>query len=1166
MFETNIWNFEPADGSPAWAEVEGVPSLRLSAGDTHTVWPAVQPGPLDSAGGFRAHSIRVAFTVERAGAHVLNLQFTSERGPCPDIEVAIDGRRGIFHPTVVRADRTATGEPGPTAGPSHIRVPVPAEWLPVGAHTVTITTVLDEAAALGEHAGADHQVVLRSTEQLPDARSHYGTWFGAYIRWWSARLGRADDERHAEEESSGSVTLQPTPFFIASEGRETELIDCDVAWPAGAGRPTGVILEWNGQSVTMPPVPEDRDFGMFRWRFAATAFEATTDVRIASSLGSSTQEVTPCRKWQLHLIPHVHLDLGFTDAQGKVLELHCRNIDRALDLIDADSRFRFSVDGSVVAYEYERTRSRKQVDRMKQAIAAGSLGVNSFHSNFLTGVTSLEELFRSTEYARTLPVSERTHIRYANLTDVPTHSRAIPSVLAELGIDGFIGMSNHGRAATDTSDELHLMSPVRWQGPDGSEVLAHFADHYSQLRFIAADPQSLVGATNGLQRYLSRYERAEYAPMDLAIIGTHADNEDIADGDTGFVERWNAEFAWPRLRVSSFDEYLAAVAPLMDRLPLWRSESGSYWEDGVGSASRDFAQYRNSQVALPAAETFGALVSGLSEHLRVNRDELDRAWRDLSVASEHTFTWARSTSHPHAFAVEDQLGWKRRYIDDAQRIAIDEPRRQASQLATVAGLIGPGVLVYNPHAWLTDLDAEADLAEDVEIVGTEGVIAVEVISNCAGMRRVRFRVEQMQAHEWRYFTMSKGLITLPGGDGDPTGSHRVAVSGFGDAHNERIETDAWIVDLDSASGLPLRLYHRASGRELLDPECAHRLGQVVRAGAAPFSEAESQELSHPDAIHGHRRRRTLSIENFRYVPDPTPSNLVLESPHTAFVGSRRTPDGVRLRWEGRGTGIESLVMELLLRDTAPTCNLDIEFVKRPCLDMEAVYVAFPFAGTNPVVRYDRQLGWVEPRIDHGPGASNEWLSHTNAVSIASEEGEIIWTGRDAPLFSIGNVVRGVWPTKFTDGDARIYSYAMNNFWPCNVPPAQSGRQRFSYRFAVSDGFDPAKSGRQGRIARQDAHAVEILPLDQFAPSLQPTSRRASLGLVADSDAVDLQLLSEGDGQPIAQVLNLSDKPITVNVSIPKGYRIVDADAAASGSTYAADLPAFGVERVRLTRC
>lgn len=86
--------------------------------------------------------------------------------------------------------------------------------------------------------------------------------------------------------------------------------------------------------------------------------------------------MTPSRRWNLHLIPHVHLNLGFTDAQGKVIELHCRNIDRALDLFDRDDALRFCIDGSFVVDQYVRTRSARQVRRLHAAIERGVLGVN----------------------------------------------------------------------------------------------------------------------------------------------------------------------------------------------------------------------------------------------------------------------------------------------------------------------------------------------------------------------------------------------------------------------------------------------------------------------------------------------------------------------------------------------------------------------------------------------------------------------------------------------------------------------------------------------------------------------------------------------------------------------------------------------------------------------
>ncbi|MET4780425.1 hypothetical protein [Glaciihabitans sp. UYNi722] len=1160
-----LWTFAPESAAGSWQNIDLLPTITIGAGGETESWPAVQPGVLDETGNYVAHRIVVLFDVPETARAVLDLQFSSERGPCPDLEIVVDGiHRGVFHPVVIRDDRTATGEPGPTAGPVHLRVPLPAAWLPAGAHSISVTTVLDEAAALGDRDGVNHDVRYRSSEHLPAARAHYGNWFGCYIRWSSASLVLTD-ELEPGLPAAPSVVLSATPLFIDTDRGEAELVDCDLSWEAGTPLPGSIELDWGTEVVQVPAIPPGRDFGMFRWRFPAPPFSERTTVRFRVGEREGSQEIVPARKWQLHLVPHVHLDLGFTDAQGKVLELHCRNIDRALTKMEEDPRFRFAVDGSAIMQEYERTRSRGQVERMRRAITRGALGVNAFHSNLLTGVVSLEELYRSMDYSLTLPVSEVTSIRYANLTDVPTYSRAIPSVLSHLGIDGFVGMANHGRAATDTSDELHLMSPVRWQGPDGSEVLAHFADHYSQLRFIAADPQSLVGATNGLGRYLARYERSDYLPNDLAVIGTHADNEDLADGDTGFVDRWNEAFAWPRFRVSTFDEYLSSVAPLRDRLPVWKSESGSYWEDGVGSAASDFASYRRTQALLPAAETFGALVAASYSAVTTNRVEFDRAWNDLAVAAEHTLTWSRSTSHPHAFPVQDQLGWKRRYIEDAHRVAIDEMRRHAAQLAELVDVAGPGFLAWNPHSWTTDLEAEIDLADGIDLLDADGIMPFELISSCGGMRRLRVRLPAMPPHSWRFLPMTAGLLTLPGGDASPAASTALAVAANDLVHQTDagvITSPGWVLELDDKTRLPRSLRHRPTGRELLDPSSSVRLGQIIRTGEKPFSETDAEWLARPPAVHGHQRGRTLSIENFRYIADPPRSDLISESPILEFDGYRETFDGIRVRWSGSGAGIDGVVVELLLRNDSAMCDLDVRFVKQPCLDMEAIYVAFPFAGSNPVVRYDRQLGWVNPSSDHGPGASNEWGALTNTVSIDTDEGEILWTALDAPLFAVGDVVRGAWPTSFPANSGAIFSYAMNNYWPCNTPPVQSGEAGFSYRVGITEGFDAAQSSRFGRIARVDAQLSEILPLDRYRPDTPVVYRAGVLAALGGDSALDVKVVETKEKEAVLCVTNLGEEPLSTLLTLPGDYRIAEGSSHAGG-TVRVELAGFGVQRVAL---
>lgn len=375
--ENPIWSLTP-DGTreSGWTEVDGHPTALVRAGGEGEggAWPAIQPGVFDASGGFRSHRITVDFTLTDTVGAVLALDFSAERGQCPDLEIILDDHHAVVHPTVIRNDRSETGEPGPVAGLVHLRIPIPASWLSAGPHTLSITTVVDIASALGETAGADHTVCYEPGEVLPAARATYGNWFGSYIRWANASLIESVDTEHRV-----GVTLSPTPFYVHTEDGEAELIDCDLSWPAGSPAPDGVTIDWAGETITLPAVPAGRHFGMFRWRFPAPpGFDERTIVVVRRGNHEESVTLTPSRRWTLHVIPHVHLDLGFTDSQGKVLELHCRNIDQAVDRMAVDESFRFCVDGSMIVAEYVRTRTPERVQRMVAAVAAGQLGVNTF--------------------------------------------------------------------------------------------------------------------------------------------------------------------------------------------------------------------------------------------------------------------------------------------------------------------------------------------------------------------------------------------------------------------------------------------------------------------------------------------------------------------------------------------------------------------------------------------------------------------------------------------------------------------------------------------------------------------------------------------------------------------------------------------------------------------
>ena len=1134
LLERLLWSVTPARDA-AWLPEDELPTVRVDVDQAETAWPAVHPGVHDADGGHRAHRVIATFRTERAEDAVLRLDYVAERGPCPDLELVLDGRyRAIQHLDPERTDRTRAGDPGPVAG-GHgtLLVELPAGWLGPGEHELAITTVLDEAAATGAARGNEDGVRRDVGEALSAARTQYGKWFGSYLRWTSVRLERSDQPPAAEV----SWSLRPTPLYLHSEDSPVPLVELTMNVPAGGSMPAEVALLFSDQRIEVPPAPEGRDFGMVRWRLPAPGFTSTSDFTVlVGELPVHRATLTPTRQWTLHLIPHVHLDLGFTDTQAKAIELHCRNIDKALDRHAQDPDFRYSVDGSFVVQEYLRTRSPERGERLRAAIAEGVIAVSAFHSNILTGVASLEELRRALEFGCALPPAPGAVPRYANITDVPTYTGVLPTLLHTAGVDAFVGMANHHRAATDDSDEVHLASPVRWRAPDGSEVLAHFADHYSQLRFIAADPQSVAGAVSGLERYLRRYERPDYLPSDLAIIGTHADNEDLADGDTSFVHRWNEVFAYPRARVSTFPEYLGAIEPLRDRLPVHRAEGGSFWEDGLAASAADAAAYRQAQALLPAAEQLGTIVQLLDGRYRPQREALDRAWEGLIIGGEHTWSWARTVANPHAPQIEDQLAWKRRAIDDAARISRDESRRALSQLAEVLALDGPCLLVYNPHSWPASLTVELDLPTRSAPLDAAGKpVPLEVLSECAGMRRVRLVLDELPGYGYRALPLSDTADTVPAGDDVLAGrfdqvDERTPVTEM--AAGSTVASEVWQLRLREGDGLPIGLTHLPSGQQLLDGSAQYALGELVRMVSA-------------EAGHGgpHDRAAITQLDS-RYHRNGTTS-VAEQRASLRLLGSRTTPDGIRLRWVGDGPGIDDIVLELLLRDRAQTCELTVEFTKQPVLDMESVSLSFPFLVEQATVRYDRQLGWVRPREDHGPGSSNEWLSASSVVTVTAPDGPgVIWSAPDNPLFSASDLVRGTWPTRFSETNGHLFAYLMNNFWPCNTPATQQGRVGFRYVFGAAPRHSSAAASRFGAEARLGALASEVTMLDRFSEGRPARFLEGSLLDLGTPADCRVAFATAADGGLRIRLSNLSEEATDVRLRVPDGYRATDSGSSA----------------------
>jgi alpha-mannosidase len=622
--------------SPDWFSAPGTapPPFVVGASDPEHDWPRFHPGPFNGATAYQPCTASVVFSMDDPSsvAYELVVDVRALVGSCPHLLVSCNGQRTLAVVDPIPENRgDIITQPPLAGGAAEVTAILPAAWLRAGRNVIEITTTELEAP---------------TPEELRPSQPEYAAWFGSVLEHRGLLLREAPGSALAPV-----VEVRSLPLFERTEaGCVAALADLWVCVPAGFSRAEAhVTVDGTVHDVRLDL--EGRSGGWVRHRLALDDVAGPRDASVAlvvdGRAGTYAARLQPQRKWTLHLIPHVHLDVGYTDYQGKVFEVHSRNLDRAAALLDENPEYAFSVDGSLTVEKFIGGRSDEAVSGATAWMRAGRVAVNAFSVLFLTGLASLEECYRAAWTSADLRDRHGVPLTYANLTDVPSYSASLPSMLGALDVDWFLGIQNHTRGGNANSDDLHLRSPFRWQGVDGSEVIAYFSDQYSQLRFLCGDPPFIPAMAASFTRLLRRYERDDYAPVDLPIVGIASDNEDLGRGEVDLVARWNQRYAHPKLTYSTFPQYLRAVEGLRDSLPVVRGDGGSYWEDRAGTNALMFAEYRDAQALLPTAETLSVLTSRIDGRLRPPGNRLRAAWDALLLGCEHSWSATHSITHPH---------------------------------------------------------------------------------------------------------------------------------------------------------------------------------------------------------------------------------------------------------------------------------------------------------------------------------------------------------------------------------------------------------------------------------------------------------------------------------------------------------------------------------------
>ena len=965
-----LWSIGQADNSSDEFGLAPAPHPFDTAASSPKDWPQTQ-----SAGENNSRHLRFLLPEPTPAAVELVLDFNFTAVAPESVEIRLNGNSGAARIQPAYApDLDQRTSYLPTYSRQQLRIPMDGMLLHAGANELAIT-FQGEAGSVNW----DHLALRRAAPAATEGR------------------------------------LEPTLFYRRRNGLLVEIVEAVIRHAAPL-RAFELKLE-AGATRLRRTVPSPAAFGEERveLELPATPGPYRLTVTAAQETRSFTGQFTPEKQWRLFAGLKIHNDIGFTDYQQNVQALDVRNTDGALDLLARFPFYKFNLEDGWLVDNYFQARTAPRRRQLISMAASRRLGVNAFYLNLLTGLATGEELYRSLYFARRLQAKHAIPaLDFACITDAPSHSWFLPTLLAENGVKGFAVGSNQFRAPLLQNSSLNEDSPFWWQGADGTRLLSWYARNYQGLFRITGNNPSPEKMRRTITQFLARYRRANY-PVDAVLLyGLYTDNAVVGHGDAAVIEQWNREFAYPTIIPATDADYYNYIKERFGPgLPTYRGDGGAYWEDGAASTAAETALNRETQRLLPAAETASALATLFDSELAYPAVELDDAWKNLLFYDEHSWGSHYAVSQPGRPSVEAQWQYKRGYATRGNWLACDVLLRSLNQLVQHISIDGPTLFVFNfqPDA-RTDI-VETELGEKQELfdAATGAAIPLDLRRAEKGFRVVRFLAESVPGFGYKAYLVKTGAAA-------PNSPGTVAESRY------------YRLEIDPRTGAIVHLQDKELGRDLVDSAAPYQLNELLYAEGGAGSRLIEDIADHP------------------------PASLTLHRQQLRHLHIEQSPLGIRVRVRAQARNVPEIESEILLYDRLKRVDFVNRLRKTAVTQKEAVYFAFPFALKRPQFAYQVQNALVRPDADQLPGAGREWFATQNLITVRDAATAIAWATPDAPLVTLGDINRGTWPRHFQAERGHIFSYPMNNYWFTNYRAAQGGEFEFRYSLSSASAIAP----------------------------------------------------------------------------------------------------------------
>ncbi len=671
---------------------------------------------------------------------------------------------------------------------------------------------------------------------------------------------------------------------------------------------------------------------------------------------------------------------------------------------------------------------------LEKAIKDKRIVPHALPITFETEASDLENLVRGLSYAA--EINKRYGLpqaRDAKLTDVPSHSRILPTVLKNAGVD-FLHLGCNPGSASPEVPRLFW-----WQGPDGARLLTFYWSEYYGSGILP--PEDWPHKTW------------------LAMIHTHENTGAPAPEEVAELLKLARE-KMPEVnvrigRLSDFYDLLMKEEPV---LPVVTGDMPDTWIHGYMSMPRETKLSKhlqretyNTEILNSQMDLWGIPVNNIEPYI-------DAAVENMILYDEHTFGVAMTHADQHKwtyneeFKINKSLGnydfiegsWREKgnRIRNAEKTIVPLMKNHLKKLASSVDVDGKRIVIYNPLPWKRSGRVSffaGVYQKKFSIYGLKDAVTGEVIPVYEDYNLISFDADSVPSMGYKTYIPLLEPV-------NQSGSSLIM-----DEDNHMLENKYFRLQINQPDGTLSSVIDKENNRELVSQDKDHGFGQyMLEQPGQAIIDAYNKAYIKPGA------------ENWAI--DEMIRSEVPDKESAVYKGRCK-----KIVYQNMGNGIRASVFgelddpdsqRYLVTYTLYENQPYIEIVwgvdgKKPNSLPEAGWLSFPFNIDRPDYRLYRTGGIVDPQHELVMGSNQDFYFLNTSMSMFDGSGYgIVLNSPVSPGVSLDNpgLFRFSRNKQLTTG--KVFVNLFNTQWGTNFTEWIEGSFSSKVYIWSYDKYDP----------------------------------------------------------------------------------------------------------------